>query len=68
MIVIYGPLNDGLMHYHSFIVYQVSQNNDIIVMENVKYPVKESLIRVLSRSPKRKISYIIRPTEKVLNF
>lgn len=67
-IIIYGPLNDGLMHYHAFIVYQVSHNNDIIVMENTKYPSKESLIRVLSRSPKRKIIHIIRPTEKVLNF
>ncbi len=66
ILIIKWPLDDWKIHYHSCLVSNITQNNDIIVEENTNYPHKETLIRVLSRAAKRKVVYIIRPTKKLL--
>ena len=65
IIFIEWKLSDWHLHRHSVMVSKIQLNWDIIIQENASYPSEESLIRVLSRWPKRKIKYIVKPTNLV---
>jgi len=65
ILVIWWFLKDKEYHYHSVVVSDITINWNIFVYENPKYPTKNNLIKVLSRWPRRKIKYILRPTDNL---
>lgn len=63
LILIEWKLSDDRLHRHSVLVSRIQANWNIIVQENAALPVEETLLRVLSRGPKRRIKYIVKPTD-----
>lgn len=57
--------SDEKYHQHMVLVSNIEANWNIIVQENAAYPAEETLLRVLSRWPLRRIMYIIEPTWKL---
>lgn len=66
LILIEWKLSDDHLHRHSVMVSSIQANWNIIIQENAAVAKEESLLWVLSRWPNRRIKYIVKPTDFLL--